>query len=262
MNLSKFKLKTFNLSNKPIKMKKLIIAILITFSGIAAMAQIPPIPTQGSTATMRLDTNTLVYDEQGKALRYYQYARLIGSGDYTMRIVGGAPGTPGAKNVLVKMPDELKAQMYEAAKSRMAIKAGALREGGVLDVKPLVKALKNETLDNKPVLLIFWNVGCPPCTAVFANINDLFKEVNNPDLVSIGISLDEKEQVEDQLKKTPLNATYSLHDASRISGAYGIYEYPVYVLADKDHNIKFSVRGGSPFVLPALKKAINELSSK
>jgi peroxiredoxin len=243
-------------------MKKLIITILIAFSGIQAMAQMPPVPMQGSTATMRLDTNTVVYDEQGKALRYYQYARLIGSGEYTMRIVGGAPGTPGAKNVLVKMPDELKAQMYEAAKSRMTIKAGALREGGILDVKPLVKALKNETLDKKPVLMIFWNVGCPPCTAVFGNINDLLKEVNNPDLVSIGIGLDEKEEAEDQLKKTPLNATYLLNDASRISGAYGIYEYPVYVLTDKDHNIILALRGGSPAVLPAIKKAIKEVLSK
>ena len=110
--------------------------------------------------------------------------------------------------------------------------------------------------------MIFWNVGCPPCTAVFGNINDLFKEVNNPELVSIGIGLNEKEEAEDQLKKTPLNATYLLHDASRISGAYGIYEFPVYVLADKDHNIKFAVRGGSPFVMPALKKAIKEVLSK
>lgn len=164
--------------------------------------------------------------------------------------------------MVVKMPAEQMAEMYEMVKSRITIKAGALREGGVMDVKPMMKALKNETLDKKAVLLIFWGVNCPPCTSVFGNLNDLFKEINGPELVTIGISNDEKEEANEQLKKTPLNATYLLNDASRISGAYGMDGYPVYVLADKDHNIKFAVRGGSPFVMPALKKAIKEVLSK
>jgi thiol-disulfide isomerase/thioredoxin len=239
-------------------MKKLIITILIAFFSIYVKAQtVPP-----NSRKVRLDTNKIVYDEQGKALRYYQYMKLLGSGDYTMKIVNGAPGSPDAKTVLAKMPHDQMAQMYETVKSMITIKAGALREGGVMDVNPLLKALNGETLDKKPVLLMFWNVGCPPCTSVFGNFNDLFKELNNPDLISIGIGLDEKEQAEEQLKKTPLNATYLLNDASRISGAYGIYEYPVYVLADRDHNIVLALRGGSSVVLPAIKKAIKKVLVK
>lgn len=234
-------------------MRKLIITTLIAFSAINVMAQVA---MQGSMSSVRLDTNKIVYDEQGKGLRYYQYMKLVGSGDYTMR------GTPDGKTVLVKMPDEQRAQMYERVKPMLTIKSGALREGSIMDVKPLLKALKDETLDKKAVLLIFWNVNCPPCTSVFGNFNDLFKEINAPDLVSIGISHDDKEDAEDQLKKTPLNATYLLNDAFKISGAYGIYEYPVYVLADRDHNITFAMRGGSPIVMPALKKAIKQVLTK
>lgn len=239
-------------------MKNLIITILFAFSGMHVMAQMA---VQTGLSSMSLDTNMVVYDEQGKALRYYQYAKLVGSGDYIIRGTG-TPGSPGSKTILVKMSDELKAQMYEMVKPMITIKAGALREGSVLDVKPMLKALKDETLDKKAALLIFWSVNCPPCTAVFGNFNDYFKEINDPDLVTIAITNDGKRDAADQLKKTPLNATYLLNDASRISGAYGIYEYPVYVLADKDHTIKFAMRGGSPVVMPALIKAIKEVLAK
>lgn len=226
------------------------------------MAQMP-LPTQGSMATVKMDTNNVAYDEKGNELHYYQYMKLVGSGEYTLRGSEGAvPGTPGAKLMVVKMPAEQMAQMYEMVKPMITIKAGPLREGDVMDVKPMMKALKNETLDRKALLLIFWGVNCPPCTSVFGNFNDLFKEINDPELVTIGISSDYKGDAADQLKKTPLNATYLLNDASRIRGAYGIDGNPVYVLADKDHNIVLALRGGSPVVLPALKKAIKEVLSK
>jgi len=225
------------------------------------MAQIPG-QIQGSMATAKLDTNNVAYDEKGNELHYYQYMKLVGSGEYTLRGSGGMPGAPGAKLMVVKMPAEQMAQMYEMVKPMITIKAGALREGNVMDINPLMKALKNETLDRKAILLIFWGVNCPPCTSVFGNFNDLFKEVNDPELVTIGISNDYKSDANDQLKKTPLNATYLLNDASRISGAYGMDGYPVYVLADKDHTIKLAIRGGSPVVMGALKKAIKEVLSK
>jgi|GEM_PF-868648 len=255
-------------------MRKLITAILIAFTGMEVMAQAPtPIPgaipmpgavptqgpfMQGKMEAIKLDTNVLAYDEQGKELRYYQYEKLVGSGEYTLRGRGGLPGAPGTKLMVVKMPPEQMEEMYKMVKPMITIKAGALREGNVMDVKPLLKMLKNETLDRKAVLLIFWGVNCPPCTSVFGNFNDLFKEVNDPELVTIGISNDYKSDANEQLKKTPLNATYLLNDASRISGAYGMDGYPVYVLADKDHNVTFALRGGSPFVMPALRKAIKE----
>jgi len=243
-------------------MRKLIITISIVFSGIQAMAQMP-LPMQGSMAAVKMDTNNVAYDEKGNELHYYQYMKLVGSGEYTLRGSGGAlPGTPGVKLMVVKMPAEQMAQMYEMVKAMITIKAGPLREGDIMDVKPMMKALKNETLDRKAVLLIFWGVNCPPCTSVFGNLNELFKEINDPELVTIAISNDYKSDAAEQLKKTPLNATYLLNDASRISGAYGMDGYPVYVLADKDHNVKFAVRGGSPIVLPALKKTIKEVLSK
>jgi len=37
---------------------------------------------------LRIDTNDLVYDRRGKALRYFQYKRLLQSGDYTIRVEG------------------------------------------------------------------------------------------------------------------------------------------------------------------------------
>lgn len=69
-------------------MRKLIITISIAFSGIQAMAQMP-MPMQGSMAAVKMDTNNVAYDEKGNELHYYQYMKLVGSGEYTLRGSGG-----------------------------------------------------------------------------------------------------------------------------------------------------------------------------
>lgn len=238
-------------------MKSLLAGLLFAFSCICAIAQ----PVGGQFKNMALDTNNIVYDEQGNALRYYQYTRLTNSGEYTIR-GNGAPGSTAVKPTLVKLTDQEKKEMYDRVKPMITIKEGFLREGLVLDTKPLLDELNGETLNKKAVLLIFWNVNCPPCTASFANFNDLFKTLNNPDLVVISITPDRKNDVAEQLKKTPLNATYILNNAFRISGAYGIYQLPTFVFADKDHIINMAVRGSSPIVMPALARIIQEALAK
>lgn len=37
---------------------------------------------------LRIDTNEVVYDKRGNALRYFQYKRLLQSGEYTIRVEG------------------------------------------------------------------------------------------------------------------------------------------------------------------------------
>ncbi len=238
-------------------MKNLLITAFFALFGFQSIAQ----QIMRQQSTMALDTNMVVYDDQDKPLRYYQYTKLVNSGDYTIR-GNGAPGAPGTRPKLVRMTDDMKKQMYDSVKPFITIKEGSLQEGLVLDTKALLDELKGETLNKKAVLLIFWNIDCPPCTGSFANYNELIKSINNPDLVTIAITSDKKNDVAEQLKKTPLNASYILNNAFRISGSYGIYEFPTFVFADKDHLITMAVRGNSPVVMPALVKNIKEALAK
>ena len=42
---------------------------------------------------LRIDTNDVVYDKRGNALRYFQYKRLLQSGEYTIRVEGDPEST-------------------------------------------------------------------------------------------------------------------------------------------------------------------------
>ncbi|RZM25492.1 MAG: hypothetical protein EOO88_19095 [Pedobacter sp.] len=42
---------------------------------------------------LRIDTNEIVYDKRGNALRYFQYKRLLQSGEYTIRVEGNPEST-------------------------------------------------------------------------------------------------------------------------------------------------------------------------
>lgn len=233
-------------------MRNLITTLLLGFLGLHASAQVTG---QIRQSNMPLDTSMIVYDEQGNALKYYQYTKLINSGDYTLR-GKGAPGTPGGKVMLVKMPEEQKAMMAEMVKRFASIKTGVLAEGNTLDVNPLKNAIEQENFDGKAIVMVFWGVECPPCTESFETINGILKEFKNPNLVSIGITSDNKDDAAEKLKQKPLLTTHLLTYAYKVSGAYGIYEFPTYVITDKNHVIKFAMTGSSPFTFPAFKTTL------
>jgi peroxiredoxin len=236
-------------------MKNLIITLLLGISGLHVAAQVT---TQIRQSTMPLDTSMLVYDEQGNALKYYQYTKLVNSGDYTIK-GKGAPGTPGGKMMLVKMPEEQKAMMAEMVKRFASIKSGVLAEGNTLDVKPLMNAIERENFEGKAIVMIFWGVDCPPCTEGFETINGILNDFKNPNLVSIGVTSDNKDDATEKLKQKPLLTTHSLTYAYKVSGVYGIYEFPTYIIADKNHVIKFAMTGSSPFTFPAFKTTLKSV---
>lgn len=233
-------------------MKNLFIAILFSFYCLCATAQAV---MQGRQITRALDTNAVAYDEQGKVLKYYQYTKLLNSGEYTIR-PNGIPGAPGTTMTIVKMDEDQKATMYSNIRRNLAIKSGVLKEGNVLDAAILNDAVEQENFEGKAIAMIFWNAGCPPCTASFENINDILKELNDARLVSVAVTNDSKNVAAAMLKQKPLLATHLISNGYKVSGAYGVYEYPTYVVTDKNHVIKFAMTGSSPLTLSIMKGAM------
>lgn len=237
-------------------MKKHLIIVLMVFLYLGVKAQNPQIPSPIQNRTS--DTNAVVYDEQGNALRYYQYSKMLSSGNYTLRS-DGPPGEPGSKQSLLKLTPELRARVFKTIKPMLTINSGPLGEGTRLDVNPLLKQLKLDNLDGKALVLIFWAADCSPCNGAFSTLNDYFKET---DVITIAITADGKGVAERQLKETPLTATYLLNNAGKIFGSYGVFKWPTYVVTDKAHVIKFALAGNSPFIIPALGDAIKEVAGK
>lgn len=237
-------------------MRKYLITTLMVllFAGVKAQNAQTQIRQQSFTS----DSNAVVYDEQGNALRYYQYSKMISSGNYTLRS-DGPPGTPGTKQSLIKLTPELRARVFTTIKPMLTISSGPLGEGNTLDVNPLLKQLKLDNLDGKALVLVFWAADCTPCTGAFSTLNNDFKQT---DIVTIAITADSKGVAERQLKETPLTASYLLNNAGKIFSSYGVFKWPTYIVTDKTHVIKFALAGNSPFIIPALGDAIKGVASK
>ena len=223
-------------------MRKYLVTALMVLLFLGVKAQNP----QPQLASLTTDSNDVVYDEQGNALRYYQYAKMLSSGNYTLRS-DGQPGAPGTKRSLIKLTPELRARVYKSIKPMLTISSGPLAEGSTLDISALLKHLKLDNLDGKALVLVFWAADCSPCTGAFSTLNDYFKET---DVVTMAITADGKGVAERQLKETPLTATYLLNNAGKVFGSYGVFKWPTYIVTDRAHVIKFALAGNSPFIIP------------
>jgi AhpC/TSA family len=206
-----------------------------------------------------LDTNMLVYDEQGNALHYYQYSKLTHSGEYTLKY-NGVPHTPGVKASLKKIEPQAGALMYQAMKPNIAIKSPLLAEGMELDITPFLVTFSKEEFDKKVVVLLFWRVGCTSCTEDFIGLNDFFKQVANPDnLIVIAVTPDIEQKVNSKMLQKPLQYARLYDNAGAVIDAYQLRSFPSYVVADKNHVIRFAVSASSPYIMPVFKSTIKQL---
>lgn len=206
-----------------------------------------------------LDTNQIVYDEKGNALHYHQYEKLLNTGGYNI-VIDGSASDPNARHMLKRTTVKEQGQSYERIKKYLTIKSPSLQENNLLDIKPLTGIVPERELENKVIVLIFWNADCPPCTEGFAGINDFFKQISNPnDLIILAITGDPKAAAIAKLKEKPLLYAKLISDAHGILNAYELHSYPSYVVADKDRIIRYAVSGGSTVTIPSLKNAIQSV---
>jgi len=232
-----------------------------------SLAQTTPPPRDTTTIrhittkirSVKLDTNEIIYDENGNGLINNQSQKLLNTGEYTIRM-DGRLGDPGVKKHLVKQTPAQQIAMYERIKPMIAINSPYLKEGQPLDVKPLLDALDKKDIDQKVIILVFWNVGCPPCTESFAALNDFFAQIHNPESITIvAITTDNSLLAAQKLKEKPLYNSKLISDARDIMSAYQLNNYPAFVVTDRDHIIRFATKGLSPVSLNAFKNCVRSV---
>lgn len=214
----------------------------------------------GRPFSMKLDTNRVIYDEQGNALHYYQYYKLLNSGDYTYRTKGAAdPRDPNTKWYLKKLTDEEKAQRNSLLNAVMAVKSPVLQENMPLSLTPLLQTVSREELNNKAIVLVFWAADCPPCTESFAEINDLVKKLSHPeDVVLIAITPDQEAVANAKLIQKPLSYSQLITNGRSVINDYQLRTFPTLVVTDKSHVIRFASSGSSIATASAFKKALSQ----
>ncbi|HEY5326841.1 MAG TPA: hypothetical protein VIJ27_07560, partial [Mucilaginibacter sp.] len=67
-----------------------------------------------------LDTNEIIYDENGKGLRYYQSQKLINTGEYTI-VFRVTPGGSATRKQLVKLSPAQQIAAFERVKPFLSI---------------------------------------------------------------------------------------------------------------------------------------------
>jgi thiol-disulfide isomerase/thioredoxin len=207
----------------------------------------------------KLDTNRVVYDESGKALRYYQYVKLLNSGEYTVSIKGAA-GDPQAKHYLVKMTPQEQLERAERVRTSMTAKSPLLKAGMKLNLLPFFEVFQKEELDRKVKVLVFWRPDCPPCTDSFESLNEIFKQVYNPDeVIVLAVTPSSFNEASQKLKEKPLLYAKLISSASSVLAAYQLTSYPTLVIADKNDVIQFSSSGLGPQVIATFKNHLRSL---
>jgi thiol-disulfide isomerase/thioredoxin len=109
----------------------------------------------------------------------------------------------------------------------------------------------------KVIVLNFWFINCSPCKQEIPELNELLAEYkDHPNVIFLGIALDEKSAIKEFIKNTAFN--YNLVDGRPIANKYGVKLYPTHVVIDQDNKIKFSTVGLAANTIYWIKKAIDE----
>jgi len=128
-----------------------------------------------------------------------------------------------------------KARPSEGAATKpKAVGPPALRIAQWYGTEPLTL----EGLKGKVVLLDFWNTMCGPCRKLMPHLDELYRRHKAEGLVVIGVTEDEKNDLEEYVKGTPVGYPLAIDEMKGGSGvtfdAYKIVAVPTVVLIGRD----------------------------
>ena len=106
------------------------------------------------------------------------------------------------------------------------------------------------------ILLDFWESWCGCCLLVLPKLNELFQEYENKGLIIIGITTENKEQIEKLIKANQLNYINSFADKT-ILREYKVTARPTYYLIDKN-GIIIKTSYGDVLKIEAAIKTLND----
>ena len=90
----------------------------------------------------------------------------------------------------------------------------------------------------KKVFLNFWATWCPPCRGEMPDIEKIYQEYKDKDLVVLTVNLGEdKNTVEKFIKENKYNFSILLDTKNEASNKYGIAAIPASYFIDKEGNI-------------------------
>ncbi len=228
----------------------------MSFATCFSYAQSSPAPD----GRLVRDTNRVVYNEQGKIIKYSEYKDLVASGEYVVAFMGD-PMLPGTKQVLKKITEQDKQRRQDALDGIMA-NAGVLSLNRQLDPAPLALALQKDLFSSKVILMVFSNPGCLACGDMFAQINSTIEDYGTDSLVVLYITQNTEEKAAEALRTQPLTNARIVARATSIKDFYGITALPAFVIADQHRTIRYNGFGVGPSQGIRVKNVLNEVMGR
>jgi thiol-disulfide isomerase/thioredoxin len=153
------------------------------------------------------------------------------------------------------------------SESEASNKASSTNKNAVSDKKPALdfklkdlngKEVSLSDFKGKKVFLNFWASWCPPCKAEMPDIEKLYSETKDTDLVILAVNVGEgKSDVTSFLNDNKYNFTVLLDSDQNITNQYNIKGIPTSFFIDKEGNIVSSKVGGMS--LDEMKSYISKL---
>lgn len=113
-------------------------------------------------------------------------------------------------------------------------------------------------LKGKKVFLNFWATWCPPCKAEMPDMEKLYQETKDSDLVMLAVNVGEdKKTVQDFITKNNYNYTILLDTDGKISQLYQVSGIPTSYFIDTEGYLDGGTSGAIP--LESMKKYVNNL---
>lgn len=113
-------------------------------------------------------------------------------------------------------------------------------------------------LKGKKVFLNFWATWCPPCKAEMPDIEKLYQETKDSDLVILAVNAgDDKSTVQDFITKNNYNFSVLLDTAGEVSRLYQVTGIPTSYFIDTEGYLDDGISGA--ISLGAMKEYVNKL---
>jgi thiol-disulfide isomerase/thioredoxin len=151
--------------------------------------------------------------------------------------------------------DSTSSSPASTVKSSDAIKIAALNFK-LKDLKG--KEVSLSDFKGKKVFLNFWASWCPPCKAEMPDIEKLYQQTKDSDLVILAVNLGEgKATAKSFIDNNKYNFSVLLDSDQSIGNQYSIVAIPTSFFIDKEGNIVSTIKGG--ITLEQMKSNISKL---
>ena len=118
-----------------------------------------------------------------------------------------------------------------------------------------------DDLKGKVVVINFWFTACKPCIIEMPELNELVHKYKEKELVFLGITFDQKEQVAKFLQGRKFDYQV-IPNAQKVISKYGVNSFPTHLVIDQKGEVAYSVTGLSSTTVKGIDYAIEELLRK